>query len=85
MIVKNLAIDLVVPKGMPLVSYAREIHQSRKNVSILMFVLSMEARKQKEDLNSVHMVTGPTFVMTTHPPCGSSLRDIMCGRGKLQS
>ena len=83
--VKNLAIDLVVPKGMPLVSYAREIHQNRKNVSILMFVLSMEARKQKEDLNSVHMVTGPTFVMTTHPPCRICLRDIVCGRGKLQS
>ena len=65
--VNTITIDLVVPDGMHLVSYAREIHPSQKNVSIVMFVSSMEAGKQKEDSNSVPMATGLTFAMTTHP------------------
>jgi hypothetical protein len=73
-IVKGITIDLVVPEGVRLVSYAREILQSQKNVSILMFVSSMEAGRQKEDSNSAPMATGLIFVMTTHPPYGLSLR-----------
>ena len=83
--VKSIAIGLVVPEGMPLVSCAREIPQSQKNASILMFVSSMEAGRQKEDSNSVPTVTGLTFVMTTHPSYGISLRHIMHGPGKLQT
>ena len=33
--VMSLTIDLVVPEGVPMVFYAREIHQSRKNVMYL--------------------------------------------------
>ena len=85
MTVESIAIDLVVPEGVLLVSCAREIPQNQKNASILMFVSSMEARKQKEDSNSVPMVTGLIFVMITHPPYGISLRHIMHGPGKLQT
>jgi uncharacterized protein YdhG (YjbR/CyaY superfamily) len=67
---KSITIDLVVPEGVPLVSYVRETLPNQKNVIILMFVSSMEAGRQKEDSNSVPMVTGLTFVMTTHPPYG---------------
>ena len=63
--VKTITIDLVVLEGVLLVSYAREIHPSQKNVSILMFVSSMEAGIQKEDSNSVPMVTGLTFALTS--------------------
>ena len=76
---KTITIDLVVPEGVHLVSYAREIHPNQKNVSILMFVSSMEAGKQKEDSNSVPMVTGLIFVMTTHPPYPICLRQVMRG------
>ena len=82
---KNVTTDLVVPKGMLLVSYAREIHPSQKNVSTLMFVSSMEAEIQKEDSNSVPMATGLTFAMTTHPPYHIYLRNLMRGRGKLHT
>ena len=65
---KSITIDPAVPEGMHLVSYAREILQSQKNVSILMFVSSMEAGKQKEDLNSVPMATGLTFALNSQSP-----------------
>jgi hypothetical protein len=64
---KSITIDVVVSRGVPLVFYAREILQSQKNVIILMFVSSMEAGSLKEDSNSAPMVTGLTFVMSTHP------------------
>ena len=74
--VKTITIDLAVPEGVHLVSYAREIHPSQENVSTLMFVLSMEARRQKEDSNSVPMATGLIFAMTTHPPYPICLRQV---------
>ena len=79
---ESIAIDLVVSKGLPLVSCAREIPQSQKNASILMFVSSMEARRQKEDLKFVHMVTGLMFVMTTHArgSDGFIMSHGMCGQ-----
>ena len=79
---KSITIALVVPEGMHLVSYAREIHQSQKNASTLMFVLSMEAGRLKEDLNSVPMATGLTFAMTTHPFCFLILKWLIYGLGK---
>ena len=82
---KSVTIDLVVPKGVRLVSYVREILQSQKNVNTLMFVSSMEAGRQKEDSNSVPMVTGPTFVMITQLHYHIYLRNLMCGRGKLHT
>ena len=72
--VKTITIDLVVPEGMHLVSYAREIHPSQNNVRMVMYVSSMEAGRQKEDSNSVPMATGLTFAMTTHPPYSLFMR-----------
>ena len=85
MIVESITIGPVVSEGVPLVSCAREIPQDEKNANILMFVLSMEARRQKEDSNSVPMVTGLTFVMTTHAPFYFFLRQITCGLRELQT
>ena len=82
--VKTISIDLVVPEGMHLVSYARETHPSQKNVSTLMFVSSMEAGRQKEDSNSVPMVTGLTFAKTSHYLV-FHLRSVMPGLRKLQN
>ena len=66
---KSITIDLAVFEEMHLVSYAREILQSQKNVSTLIFVSSMEAERQKEDLNFVPTATGLIFAMNTQPPC----------------
>ena len=80
--VTNLAIDLVIPEGVPMVFYAREICTSKlKECQHLDVRLVNRSKKTEGGSNSVTMVTGLTFAMTTHPPCRIYLRDIMRSPG----